>query len=126
MEEKAPTRQVGYRNPDGSTTYISHPKKWVNPANKTAEQVLLEISEAIDAQPLKKEDVEDSLDQACDILWRRFQDDNHVLYKAINHQIQYLREYDKQSSQVKKNSLLDDVAKKSKRCIKDYFETGDK
>ncbi|TYZ05882.1 hypothetical protein FY528_20245 [Hymenobacter lutimineralis] len=101
MEEKAPARQVGYRNPDGSVTYISQPKKWGNPAGKTRSQVLLAISDSVDTQPLTQENIEDSLDQVSAILWREFQDNDHELYKSVNHLIHYLRKSNNQPSQVK-------------------------
>ncbi|QDA61885.1 hypothetical protein [Hymenobacter jejuensis] len=126
MNEKAPTRKVGYRSPNGTITYIDQPIKWVNPSDKTVKQVLLEIGHEMYECRRKKEDVEDLLTQAHNILWREFQDDNHSLYQFINEQIKHLRTYDKQRSQTSKGRLLEDIAREGLFRIKHYFEMGDR
>lgn len=125
MQEEAPTRQVGYRGPDGTVTYIDEPLKWINPTGKTAEQVLLEIGDMIYECRRKKQDVEDLLRQASSLLWREFQDDQNSIYAFVKEQLDYLSKYDKQRSQRTKDSLLEEIAKESRFRIEHYFKMGD-
>lgn len=93
MQERAPTRQVGYRGPNGTVTYISEPLKWVNPTGKTTEQVLLEIGDMIYLCRQNKQDVEDLLKQASSLLWREFQEDQNSIYAFVNKQCDYLERF---------------------------------
>lgn len=112
--------------PDGTVTYITQSKKWVNPTDKTAEQILLEIGDTIYKCKESKEDIDDLLNQACDVLWKEFQDERNSIYQFLSEQRNALRtSYKKQRSQVAKDRFLQALAQECRFRIEHYFKSGD-